>query len=63
MHQQEPSAPALPHWNAVPQRSQTRLRNGSLWTAGAGLMVLLMPCGTILPCRRGGFKNACKARA
>jgi hypothetical protein len=41
MHQQEPSAPALPHSNAVPHRSQTRLRKGSVWAADAGLMVLL----------------------
>jgi hypothetical protein len=29
MHQHEPSAALLPHWNVAPQRSQASSRNGN----------------------------------
>jgi hypothetical protein len=62
MHQQEPSALALPHSNAVPQRSQTRLRRGRVWAADAGLMVLPSD-DVILPWSGDGFNNAKEYRA
>jgi hypothetical protein len=38
MHQQLPSALALPHWNAAPQRAQASFRSGKV---RAGIMVAL----------------------
>jgi hypothetical protein len=57
MHQQAWAVPPLPHSNAVPQRSQMRLRRGKLCAAGAGVMVLPSEGRGILPCRGGSFKN------
>jgi hypothetical protein len=38
MHQQVPSALALPHWNAAPQRAQASWRSGKV---RAGIIVAL----------------------